>query len=73
MLELNRIIALKKDGSLIMFDDRAEFEKCNFKDYRRIWADGRAIIISLYQAEKEADKLRTALDGDDLSDISGGN
>jgi hypothetical protein len=61
MIDLNRIIALKKDGSLIMFDDRAEFEKCNIKEYRRIWADGKAIIISLYHAEDEADELRTEL------------
>ena len=52
-------VAIIEDGSLIMFDDRAEFEKCNLKDYKRIWADGRAIIISLYHAEEEANELRT--------------
>lgn len=58
MLKLDKIIALKRDDSLIMFDDRVEFEKCNIKEYKRIWADGRAIITSLYHAEEEADELR---------------
>lgn len=63
MREIKNIIALKKDGSLIEFDNRAEFEKCNFKDYRRIWADGRAIITSLYYAEQQVDNLQTELAG----------
>ena len=62
MRKIKNIIALKKDGSLIEFDDRAEFEKCNFKDYKRIWADGRAIITSLYHAEQQVNDLQAELD-----------
>lgn len=58
MIELTKIIALKKDGSIIMFDDRAEFEECDLKDYKRIWADGRAVMISLYDSEDKAERLK---------------
>lgn len=59
MRELKGIIAVKKDGALVEFDNHEEYlkEMKNSKQYSRIFASPSDIITSLKNAESSLEKL----------------
>jgi len=58
MRELNGIIALRRDGKLVEFDNRDEYlNEFNSKNYSRVWASPHDIMISLTNAESSLQKL----------------
>lgn len=62
MRNLKGIIAYKKDGTLVEFDDREEYLKeFNSKEYKRVWATASDIMATLYNVEDKVDELETEL------------
>ena len=58
MRELKGIIAVRKDGTLIEFDNREEYLKeVSSKNYSRIFASPSDIMTSLKHAESSLEKL----------------
>lgn len=59
MRELKGIIAVRRDGALVEFDNREEYLKeVTGKKYSRIFASPSDIMISLKNAETSLEKLR---------------
>ena len=62
MRTLKGIIAYKKDGTLVEFDNREEYLKeFNTKEYRRVWATASDIMAVLKNAEDRLDEVETEL------------